>query len=401
MLAARYLENSCFSSFLNLVRWTAALIVVIGHCRGLMFYGWGDVPSDERTLVVFPWYFISGLFNEAVMVFFVLSGYLIASTVTQDRRSTDFVVRKFFIDRYSRLYVGVIPALIFTAILDGLGNTFLYQGGFYNGSNENLVRNLAGYNAFEASFNVPDFLGSLLMLQGIFFTPFGSNPPLWSIAYEFWFYTVFGLSLAVQHSSLGHHYSVRMLPLTVGLGGLLYLFLGSLFAVYFGIWLLGVFAAYWRPFDSKWLIPSFLLFLFCLAFFRLLGDVSSISYYNVLKNYCTACSFLLVLNSMKTFRSTWLLNSKNLNARLAGFSFSVYLIHYPLLIFILSGLATLFPSLNIVKGFYPSELFGISLYVVVICSTIGVAWIFAHFTEHKTDVLRRFLYQKIFVTLSK
>ena len=38
-------------------------------------------------------------------------------------------------------------------------------------------------------------MGNLFFLQTIFVPPFGSNAPLWSLSFEFWYYLLFPLCL--------------------------------------------------------------------------------------------------------------------------------------------------------------------------------------------------------------
>ena len=72
-----HLSNPAFSSFLDFARWVAAFIVFAGHLRNPLFLGFADLGSEKTSLLINAWYFVTGLFGEAVIVFFVLSGYLI------------------------------------------------------------------------------------------------------------------------------------------------------------------------------------------------------------------------------------------------------------------------------------------------------------------------------------
>ncbi len=74
--------------------------------------------------------------------------------------------------RIARLYVVIVPALLFTGILD-------YLHGAWDGTRD----------------GPSSFLINLFFLQGIYGGAYGSNGPLWSLSYEWWFYILFGLSL--------------------------------------------------------------------------------------------------------------------------------------------------------------------------------------------------------------
>src|SRR5476651_1385848 len=95
--------NKSTSLYLDFLRVIAAFGVLLVHAN-------------------LPW-FSSALFLRAelghklVMVFFVLSGYLIAFTVDKKNKGPE----KYLVDRISRLYSVVIPALILTFVVDSLG----------------------------------------------------------------------------------------------------------------------------------------------------------------------------------------------------------------------------------------------------------------------------------------
>jgi len=67
------------STALDLLRALAAILVMVGHVRGLFFVDFGRV--EEPGLVIQAIYFATSLGHEAVMIFFVLSGYFIAGNV--------------------------------------------------------------------------------------------------------------------------------------------------------------------------------------------------------------------------------------------------------------------------------------------------------------------------------
>ena len=54
------------------------------------------------------------------MVFFVLSGYVIASTVER-KRELGITLNSYYLDRFSRIYSVLIPAIILTVLLDAIG----------------------------------------------------------------------------------------------------------------------------------------------------------------------------------------------------------------------------------------------------------------------------------------
>lgn len=176
MKAKQLTEGS--SLFLDLVRAISVQMVVVGHgisfCSIALFLH----PPD------FPW-----IQNIAVVIFFILSGYLISNSVFYKLSTdTNYSFRSYFIDRFSRIYSAFIPALLLILLLDFIS----------------VKVTPSSYNYFNA-FDVPTFIGNLFMLQDFPFlkylhikiTSFGSARPLWTLAIEWWIYLWFGL-LAIK-----------------------------------------------------------------------------------------------------------------------------------------------------------------------------------------------------------
>lgn len=148
------------SVYLDIVRFMAALAVLIGHAAD-------DGLYQGR-------YFLYGLGHEAVMVFFVLSGLVIASTTVRQGRS----LRSFTIARLARIYPVVIPAIILSFGLYGLAGW--------------LGINDADW-AQDPNYSFTTLFGSLLFLNESWnsgmILPW--NFPYWSICYEVFYYALF------------------------------------------------------------------------------------------------------------------------------------------------------------------------------------------------------------------
>jgi peptidoglycan/LPS O-acetylase OafA/YrhL len=121
--------------------------------------------------------FIKGSGNDAVMVFFVLSGFVIAYVA--DNKNKTF--RDYFIGRAARLYSVVIPAVVLTVVIDFVGVAFFDTWPNQDGC---LYRIFA----------------DLLFIHEIWFEKLNyfSNGPFWSIGYEFWYYMVFAAILFLR-----------------------------------------------------------------------------------------------------------------------------------------------------------------------------------------------------------
>lgn len=137
-------------------------------------------------------YLFTGLHYQAVMVFFVLSGFLVGGSVVRLKRSGKWRWEGYLLRRLCRLWIVIVPALLLTLGWDLLGtrlNPAAYQGAFY----PQLLSGPINGNDLSPTA----FLGNLLFLQTILVHFFGTNGPIWSLANEFWYYLLFPLGLQV------------------------------------------------------------------------------------------------------------------------------------------------------------------------------------------------------------
>lgn len=151
------------SVLLDFVRGISAQLVVLGHL--VFFFGY-------NKNIYFP-----TIQNFGVLVFFILSGFLISQT-TFLKEEKGYTFWDFFLDRFSRIFFTFIPALIFILIID-----------------YNFVRDYSEvYN-----MSPKNFFFNFFMIQGLPFgkylgiEAFGSARPFWTVSVEWWFYIFFGI----------------------------------------------------------------------------------------------------------------------------------------------------------------------------------------------------------------
>ena len=195
--------NRQTSTYLDLVRVLAALLVFLSHAA------WQQ--SSGGLLWQLEYYG-----RDAVDVFFVLSGFVIAFAVDGREASA----RTYAVNRAARIYSVALPALVATFALDALGRSLrpdLYV---------TWCCDIAGNAAWQ-------FLGSALFLNEIWshHAPPGSDVPYWSLGYEVIYYAVFGLAWFVRR------------PWNLAAAGLLLVVAGPGIAALFPLWVLGA-AAY-------------------------------------------------------------------------------------------------------------------------------------------------------------
>lgn len=173
---------------LNIIRSVSALFVVLGHVRLLFFVDYPDAHHDPVTAIL---YACTSLGNLSVIVFFVLSGYWVGGGVVSKLRRNEFRWRSYATSRLSRLWLVLVPALLLTLIVDQAGRAFFPQSDIYSHTSS-----YAGVPE-TVSYSLPTFIGNLLFLQKIHVSEFGLDKPLWSLAYEFWYYVMFPALLLI------------------------------------------------------------------------------------------------------------------------------------------------------------------------------------------------------------
>lgn len=164
------------SSMLDFIRGLASQIVVIGH--GLSFLGLFSFLHYPNI----PW-----MQNIAVVVFFLLSGFVISYVIDTKYANTDKGFSFFVADRFSRIYPPLIIALIVIIIIDVLSR--YYDPSTYR---------------YAGAFNIETLIANLFMLQdfsvvSLGYTSFASGRPLWTLAVEWWIYIFVGYALLSQH----------------------------------------------------------------------------------------------------------------------------------------------------------------------------------------------------------
>jgi peptidoglycan/LPS O-acetylase OafA/YrhL len=145
------------SIYLDLLRSLAALAVIFSHAASIF-----TMPHAPT------WG------HEAVIVFFVLSGYVISHVA--DTRETD--ARTFVVARLARLWSVLVPAMALTALCDCVGRHYGIDRSIYAASPANMpVLRLAAPLVFLSE--------TWISIQPL------SNGVVWSLCAEFWYYMLF------------------------------------------------------------------------------------------------------------------------------------------------------------------------------------------------------------------
>ena len=126
---------------------------------------------------------------------------------------------------------GIDSRLLIGAIWDHCGIHIFGTSGIYGG----VARANVGIFAVQPRLSASVMIGNALFLQDILTPTFGSNGPLWSLSYEFWYYVLFPLMLlAVPLGKV--NWSTALFAIATFMVAF---FIGETICLYFLIWLLG------------------------------------------------------------------------------------------------------------------------------------------------------------------
>ncbi len=383
------LQNQTLISFLDMSRWAAAFIVFISHLRNPLFFSYNSINPEEINTVIQIWYFITGWAGEAVIIFFVLSGLLVGASGYEKINIGRFSVSNYMIDRFSRLYVALIPALMLSFMFDYFGSSYFSNIGFWDHSHP-MINEKINSISFEEKLQLDIFVANFFMLQHFFFDTLGSNSPLWTISAEFWFYIVFAI-FALLKLGQGKYVTVLLFSFML----LFLYFFRFEFLLLLGYWLVGVFAGTMKP--SKKIKPSFAFFIVisALVFSRFFINLSSSATEIAVTNYIIAISYGLLIFSMRGKEFNFFIKFSSINKSLASFSFSLYLLHFPIMLLILAILSQFQIFAGISIGYSPTSLIGLAIYFSLIIFICFFSYIFSLFTEKKTYIVRNWMKENL------
>lgn len=291
------------SFFLDSLRLLAALGVVFVHVGNSRL-----VPGAMAQQTY------GGFF---VVAFFVLSGYVIAATTDPGR--ADGV--RYFSVRLARLWTVALPALLVAFLLEKAGTSFDPQ-------------HFAEFNRGHSLLRY--FLAATFSNEFWFFS---AGPPMdlpvWSLAYEFWYYVLFGLAIFVKRPAMRAGWLIVVCAI-----------MGPKVLALFPIWLLGTFAwrlagsrDAWKPWAPLVIGLSVALLLFLvIAHPRWPGEIGAAPLFFsgawISDWLCGLGVAGLIIGIDARFHSCTVPSALNAIIKQgAGVSFSLYLLHFPLMVF--------------------------------------------------------------------
>ena len=304
---------------LDAIRGAAALLVMFDHCHNLFFLQFGEaLRGSSHPHLLYLLYAFGSAGRQAVVIFFVLSGYLIGGSVFRALEQGRWSWKDYLTHRFVRLWLVLIPALVLCACWD-IGR--LAVGGAHGAGLLELAR------AQGVTWKL--FLSNVFFLQGVRTTTFGSDRVLWSLAAEFWYYMLFPLGLlALRKTRLGVRFSYAAGFLAVAF------FVNRPLIGLFPVWLYGVALARVRPPKAgramRWIGVA--VYVPCLFFFVVTPWPWHVFKMDYALGLVTTVFLWIVLSA--TARMNQRTAVAKASRGLAGASYSLYLVHYPFLAFV-------------------------------------------------------------------
>jgi peptidoglycan/LPS O-acetylase OafA/YrhL len=368
------------SVHLDALRGFAAFSVLLNHWRDAFFVDYRVLP--HRSFLTAIAYLAASLGHQWVIVFFVMSGYLVGGSVLRSVHTGKWSWRSYLLARMTRLYVVLVPALFLGGAIDWIGMHMAGAEAIYSG--------LSGMHALtlnvHSTLTWPNLFGNFLFLQTAAFpaaighgiSTFGTNGPLWSLCNEFWYYIAFPVAVVLfaRHKRPWMRF-ICLLSLIAWSW-----FVGREIALLGIPWLMGVLVGYLpelrvrgRAMRAIAVAASLLLLGAGLIFDKLLGSVAG-------DIGLGAVVALLVWVTLHCAKSPLPSAYVRVARRAARSSYTLYLVHLPLLVFLKA-------TLHLPRALpgWHALLVSIGVMAVLLLYAQVVYQIF----ERNTDLLRKWL----------
>lgn len=343
------------SILLDLLRILAVQMVVIGHA--LSYFNIAKVAYIQ---------------NSGVVLFFILSGTVISYSLFQKNNTGKYRFRDFFIDRFSRIYSGLIPALCFIVFID-LSQIYILNNQNYS---------------FYSSFNIQTLIGNLLMMQDFpilpylfngdfIITSFASGLPLWTLGVEWWLYMSFGMLMLKYYKKFNTIYLPILLLFMIVPLSYAYMGRGSTLTLF---WIEGIIITVIvlknKKSWSKVLAYLFLIISLFLAFQRLVLTTGAYDLVYVTFLSLSIGSALVITSfNARNYEKT-----KKVTHFIAGYTFTLYLIHY-----------SIYDFLSVINK--DEKSFIMFLFAIILSNLLSL--LIAYYTEMRYKKLRYFIHNKL------
>ncbi|MGY6648126.1 acyltransferase family protein [Wenyingzhuangia sp. IMCC45574] len=306
---------------LDSLRGMAALLVLFHHLFKInreRFY------NNTSQIIFNLLQFLSDLNHEAVMFFFVLSGFSIGLSLNKRNLLSFESVDFYYFRRIKRILPLYLITLIFTLILGKLSN---------------LVQN--------EDYSLNNFIGNLLFLQtgremeASWFVPYGLNGSLWSLSVEMFFYLFFPIIYLVNYYYLNRLsiYFKYVSYLCVSIAFVIFckkIFFVPylLFFASFGTWIFGYLVAQTYLKGRKYHLFFTLVFILGILLEIFKEYIPSKTFLSISGGMIIGAIFYFFIVCRNLVKFSYLQNILNwLFFKIGEGSYAIYVLHYPILLF--------------------------------------------------------------------
>lgn len=348
-MSERFIDRPT-SVLLDLIRFVCAFLVLLCHVSGGLPIYTGPAPLSGRVS------------HYCVIVFFVLSGAVIAASTSERRKD----LRSYASARFARIISVALPTVLFCGLLQ-IAVT-VWAGQMAAASLSGLARSML----VDLTFMSQSGLG-----PG---TP--NNGTYWSLCYEVWYYALFGVALFLE----GRRRWAVLAVLTVLAGWRILLLMP--------VWLAGVWLVQAKPWRALTFTQGLIVLPVCLIALawvttwdipvmlalRRVSPVALGMSELVVSDFFVAAITVAAIAALRPIaqRNSALLErlSKPIQYA-AGFSFTLYLFHFPIV-----------STLTLLGVRAGDSIWGLG---AVLCTVLALTAGIAELTERRAPALRAFL----------
>jgi peptidoglycan/LPS O-acetylase OafA/YrhL len=306
------------SQQLDSIRGLSALIVLFGHTNQAFL-----LPTLKSSSVYV------GFFTQfAVMVFFVLSGFLIGKSICNNMsKNGQFSIAQYAKDRALRLYPPLIAAIVLMLLLTSIAPYF-----FATGTNDYLQ--IPGFHFIRQEFtiNSKQVIGALTFINEFKTTTPTVNGPLWSLPLEVWYYVIAAIIflwpdrklmaglLLLLTVIITRKNPLFFILMPIWFSGLGLAFVhqkrpnmhNMLFSTLFGLFTAGTIYCIWLVFSREPSGPGVWL--------------DRMNHYRLMSGLWFSCALALIMGGAIRFPKIF--------HKTSGFSYTLYITHFPIILFV-------------------------------------------------------------------